>query len=649
MKLLRILAALACVVSASAQTAVTINNQTRRLQPTVPYIVFPPTGLRVDDTDASHQLTIKEGSNLTAAHTFTLETGDADRTLTMSGNATIADWFDQSVKSSSSPTFVDIAISSAGANSLAYLNGSKSLSSVTLQSNLTLSGATLSLASALTNVNTFTAASATDLMLNGGSSGGTLTLGQGANGGVRIGLMGTGVLAIGSSSVATSDTIFVVKDNRSGISETLIKAEAPSNTNHTYISHDGTYGYLACDGTMRFHAGQGAATAYDWQVWDGSAYVDKMTMDKATGSLDMQGGITTRLGVTVNAPSDTQLFLNAASGQRYISQYWQSNGVTRAQSYLDSVTNTFYFGTVVSGGSISISTGAGLTALTLDSSQGGQLNGTFNANRILAGNTSVIDAHAVLSAKDSRPGETETIIRAEAPGNSNHTYISHDGTRGYLVADGILTFHGGAGASTAYDWQIWTGSAYASRMTMASPSGTVSIAGPHGGSYGLTVNNQSANASAFLALQGTGIGGGEIDFYSGATALAGIKATAADTVEIQRGSFSPIATFSPTIASLAGNLTVSGTTGISIDTAGATMSVRSGANAAAGTVTLVAGAATITSTAIDANTVIVFSEKTAGGTPGLYQPLAAVTTGSAAVTSAVTDTSTYNWIALKVN
>lgn len=88
---------------------------------------------------------------------------------------------------------------------------------------------------------------------------------------------------------------------------------------------------------------------------------------------------------------------------------------------------------------------------------------------------------------------------------------------------------------------------------------------------------------------------------------------------------------------------------LSLATAGKTISVKSGANAASGTVTLVAGTATITSTAIDVNTVIIFSEKTSGGTPGVYQPLAAVSAGSAVVTSAATDTSTYNWVALKVN
>jgi len=40
-----------------------------------------------------------------ANRTFTLSLGDADRTLTMTGNPTLADWFNQSVKTTSSPTF----------------------------------------------------------------------------------------------------------------------------------------------------------------------------------------------------------------------------------------------------------------------------------------------------------------------------------------------------------------------------------------------------------------------------------------------------------------------------------------------------------------------------------------------------------------
>jgi hypothetical protein len=46
--------------------------------------VLSNTGLQIDDTDASHQLTIKPGSNLSADRIFTLTTGDAARTLDIS-------------------------------------------------------------------------------------------------------------------------------------------------------------------------------------------------------------------------------------------------------------------------------------------------------------------------------------------------------------------------------------------------------------------------------------------------------------------------------------------------------------------------------------------------------------------------------------
>lgn len=62
------------------------------------------------DTDGSHLLNITPGSNLTADRILTLTTGDAARTITLSGNPTLADWFDQSVKTTASPTFVDVTV-----------------------------------------------------------------------------------------------------------------------------------------------------------------------------------------------------------------------------------------------------------------------------------------------------------------------------------------------------------------------------------------------------------------------------------------------------------------------------------------------------------------------------------------------------------
>jgi len=75
--------------------------------------IFPNTGLRIYDTNASHYLTIAPGSNITGNKTLTLTTGDADRTITLSGNPTLADWFDQAVKTTSTPIFPTIYGSSA--------------------------------------------------------------------------------------------------------------------------------------------------------------------------------------------------------------------------------------------------------------------------------------------------------------------------------------------------------------------------------------------------------------------------------------------------------------------------------------------------------------------------------------------------------
>lgn len=51
---------------------------------------FPNAGLHLLDTNASHDLILSPGSDLTADRTLTLTTGDADRELTLSGDATIS-------------------------------------------------------------------------------------------------------------------------------------------------------------------------------------------------------------------------------------------------------------------------------------------------------------------------------------------------------------------------------------------------------------------------------------------------------------------------------------------------------------------------------------------------------------------------------
>lgn len=73
-------------------------------------ITLPNTGLHLLDTDATHDLIIKPGSDLGADRTLTLTTGDAARTITLTGNPTLADWFDQAVKVASNVTHNRLAL-----------------------------------------------------------------------------------------------------------------------------------------------------------------------------------------------------------------------------------------------------------------------------------------------------------------------------------------------------------------------------------------------------------------------------------------------------------------------------------------------------------------------------------------------------------
>lgn len=63
------------------------------------------SGLHILDTNASHDLVFAVGSDLSADRTLTFTTGDAARTITLSGNPTLDDWFDQSVKAAATPAF----------------------------------------------------------------------------------------------------------------------------------------------------------------------------------------------------------------------------------------------------------------------------------------------------------------------------------------------------------------------------------------------------------------------------------------------------------------------------------------------------------------------------------------------------------------
>lgn len=70
---------------------------------------FPNTGLHILDTNASHDLIIAPGSDLTADRTLTVTTGDAARTVTISGDATIS----QDYSTTGNPQFATIELGAA--------------------------------------------------------------------------------------------------------------------------------------------------------------------------------------------------------------------------------------------------------------------------------------------------------------------------------------------------------------------------------------------------------------------------------------------------------------------------------------------------------------------------------------------------------
>lgn len=72
------------------------------------YAAILTSALGIIDTGGDQTLNIVAGSNLSATRTLTITPGDADRTLTMTGNATL----NQDVSTAGSPTFLGVKIGS---------------------------------------------------------------------------------------------------------------------------------------------------------------------------------------------------------------------------------------------------------------------------------------------------------------------------------------------------------------------------------------------------------------------------------------------------------------------------------------------------------------------------------------------------------
>lgn len=72
-------------------------------------LTFPNTGLHILDTNASHDLIIAPGSDLSADRTLTVTTGDANRVLTLTGDASIAGTNTGDVTLAGTPDYITIS------------------------------------------------------------------------------------------------------------------------------------------------------------------------------------------------------------------------------------------------------------------------------------------------------------------------------------------------------------------------------------------------------------------------------------------------------------------------------------------------------------------------------------------------------------
>lgn len=130
---------------------------------------FAAGSVGIRDTDNTHNLVLTPGSNLTANRIFRITTGDAERTLTVNADTTLDNWFDQDVRSSASPTFNALTVTSV-TNTLSVFAATTSAQLAGVITNETGSGLLVFGTSPTLTTPVLGAATGTSLVLSGAAT-----------------------------------------------------------------------------------------------------------------------------------------------------------------------------------------------------------------------------------------------------------------------------------------------------------------------------------------------------------------------------------------------------------------------------------------------------------------------------------------------
>jgi len=256
---------------------------------------FPNTGIAILDSDSSHVLSLKTTSNLTTNRDLIFVTGDSERIITFSGNPTLNDWFDQSVKQASSPTLNDLTISTP---SSIYLLSHDSFADFVANEHIDHTSVTLTAGSGLTGGGDISASRSLSLSHLGledlvDPNADRIMFWDDGETALKWLAVSTG-LSISATNITTNDGE-IVHDNLSDVHQGVTTSNSPQFVNVDLT--DLTAGYLSYDN--------------NGSLADSSVYTDGTKIGVGTSSLD--GTISVQadqdIGIVVDRDGETNIIV----------------------------------------------------------------------------------------------------------------------------------------------------------------------------------------------------------------------------------------------------------------------------------------------------------------------------------------------------